>query len=279
MNTVNTETSLDETRWGLDVVVTVDGEKPVHAAGLVYDINTGEGFISLGQKVIQFETNFIRDLDNHFNLVRGYVLGKYGVDLPKSTIDPEHSLGVLDCYTPAGERQRSRIALIDTTDIIEPETKTGKIVFSLDHDLNNSFLSDAESSMIKDGQNIAVGGTISINLCLDYISMASSDDEIRNIVGSTAIGELTRAIRALVIGSDLTQDSNSDDLSTFDIPDEGMFDDVGDDEGEDEDEYSFMDPLDRDSDEDEEEWLDEEDEDEEMAEDDDDSEHVMLYKN
>lgn len=275
MNTVNTETSLDETRWGLDVVVTVDGEKPVHAAGLVYDIQSGEGFISLGQKVIQFKTSFIRDLDNYFNLVRGYVLGKYGVDLPKSTIDPEHSLGVLDCYTPAGERQRSRIALIDTTDILEPETKTGKIVFSLDHDLNESFLSDAESSMIKDGQSIAVGGTISVNLCLDYISMASSDDEIRNVVGSTAIGELTRAIRALVIGSDLTPDSDSDNLSSFDIPDEGMDDGIG--EGEDED-YSFMDPLSRD-DEDEEEWLDEDDEDEEMSEDDDDSEHVMLYKN
>lgn len=231
MNAVNTETSLDETRWGLDVVVTVDGEKPVHAAGLVYDINTGEGFISLGQKVIQFETNFIRDLDNHFNLVRGYVLGKYGVDLPKSSIDPEHSLGVLDCYTPAGERQRSRIALIDTTDIIEPETKTGKIVFSLDLDLaEDSFLTETESALIKDGNDVAVGGTVSINLCMDYISMSQSDDEIRNIVGSTAIGELSRAIRKLVIGETYTDEQQEraviftpepeDDFSFMDLDDE-----------------------------------------------------------
>lgn len=228
MKSVNTETSLDGTRWGLDVVVTEDGGKPTHAAGLVYDIETGNGFMSLGQKVITFNTNYIRDLDNHFSLVRGYVLGKYGVDLPKSTIDPEHSLGVLDCYTPAGERQRSRIALIDTTDILEPETQTGKIVFSLDHDLNDSFLTQTESNLIKNGLNVAIGGTISVNLCLDYMSMASSDDDIRNVVGSTAIAELTKAIRTMVIG---TEESSP---YTAQVSDQSIVEDS------EEDEFSFM---------------------------------------
>lgn len=266
--TVNTETSLDGTRWGLDIIVTEDGGKPVHAAGLVYDIDTGEGFMSLGKQIVQFKTTFIRDLDNHFNLVRGYVLGKFGVDLPKSTIDPEHSLGVLDCYTPAGERQRSRIALIDTTDIIEPETRTGKIVFSLDHDLNDSFLTDSESMLIKDGQNIAVGGTISVNLALDYISMVSSESDIINVVGSTAIAELSRAIRKLVIGqADPVEENYTAAVSsTYEEPES------------DSDDFSFMDPIDHDDDSDD--YFPEEDEDDDLTEgDDDDSEHVMLYKN
>lgn len=266
--TVSTETSLDGTRWGLDIIVTEDGGKPVHAAGLVYDIDTGEGFMSLGKQIIQFKTTFIRDLDNHFNLVRGYVFGKFGVDLPKSTIDPEHSLGILDCYTPAGERQRSRIALIDTTDIIEPETRTGKVVFSLDHDLNESFLTEAESMLIKDGQNIAVGGTISVNLALDYISMVSSESDIINVVGSTAIAELSRAIRKLVIGqADPVEENYTAAVSSpYEEPES------------DSDDFSFMDPIDHDDDSDG--YFPEEDEDDDLTEgDDDDSEHVILYKN
>lgn len=270
MNTVSTETSLDGTRWGLDIIVTEDGGEPVHAAGLVYDIDSGEGFMSLGKQITQFKTTFIRDLDNHFNLLRGYVLGKFGVDLPKSTIDPEHSLGILDCYSPAGERQRSRIALIDTTDILEPETRTGKIVFSLDHDLNDSFLTETESALIKDGQNIAVCGTISVNLALDYISMASSDTDIVNIVGSTAIAELSRAIRKLVIGQadPVEENYTAAVASSYGEPED------------DSDEFSFMDPIDHEDDDSDDDYFPEEDEDEDLTEgDDDDGEHVMLYKN
>lgn len=272
MNTVSTETSLDGTRWGLDIIVTEDGGKPVHAAGLVYDIDTGEGFMSLGKQITQFKTTFIRDLDNHFNLLRGYVLGKFGVDLPKSTIDPEHSLGILDCYSPAGERQRSRIALIDTTDILEPETRTGKIVFSLDHDLNDSFLTETESALIKDGQNIAVCGTISVNLALDYISMASSDTDIVNIVGSTAIAELSRAIRKLVINQG-EQQNESNYTAAANSPNQEP-------EADSDDDFSFMDPIDHDDSDDDDRYA-EEGEDELISDEDlyEDDYPVITYKN